>query len=277
MKSVFYFCWKMTIFIYNYLKYLKKYYIPWHIFPLFSASDTNPLEHRQTCLPSVFLQSARASQSSRPHVHSSISAKKQQKCYVSFWHYFGVEGHPYFLDCMDNARLYLSSHHYFLWPLRGRYDEEKPTEHWTSVLKMLNISISRIATMLKYIGALPSAELYITWHDKAQKCTHNYSTRQVNDLELTCNKTLFSDQGIRTSGPILWNSLTTFLKESKSVKQFLNQFKRKLILNYELIWVNDYEWCFEIVLGLVLLILSYNFNVFHAFCCCWVFFLDFFC
>lgn len=46
---------------------------------------------------------------------------------------------------------------------------------------------------------------------------HEYQTRQVNDFNITNNKKTFSDRGFRTSGPILWNSLTKDLKNSSSV------------------------------------------------------------
>ena len=45
---------------------------------------------------------------------------------------------------------------------------------------------------------------------------HSYHTRHVNDLNLTNNKKSFSDHSIRTRGPILWNSLPTAIKDSKS-------------------------------------------------------------
>ena len=57
---------------------------------------------------------------------------------------------------------------------------------------------------------------------------HDYPTRHGNDL-----KKLFSDQTIRTRGPILWNSLPTTVKDSKSAKHFRTHFKAKLIQTYE--------------------------------------------
>ncbi len=47
---------------------------------------------------------------------------------------------------------------------------------------------------------------------------HGYQTRQVNDLNITKNKNSFSDRGIRSSGPVLWNSLSIHLRDSRSVK-----------------------------------------------------------
>ena len=62
---------------------------------------------------------------------------------------------------------------------------------------------------------------------------HDYPTRHGNDLNLTNNKKLFSDQTIRTRGPILWNLLPTTVKDSKSAKHFRTHFKAKLIQTYE--------------------------------------------
>ena len=62
---------------------------------------------------------------------------------------------------------------------------------------------------------------------------HKYSTRNVNDLNLTKNNKSFSDHGVRTKGPILWNSLPKKIKSSKSVKHFRNQLKRHLIQKYD--------------------------------------------
>ena len=62
---------------------------------------------------------------------------------------------------------------------------------------------------------------------------HGYKTRHVNDLNLTKNKTHFSDHSVRMTGPILWNSVDKKIINSKTVKQFRNQYKKTLISNYE--------------------------------------------
>ena len=64
---------------------------------------------------------------------------------------------------------------------------------------------------------------------------HDYPTRHVlvNNLNLTNNRKYFSDHAIRTNGPILWNSLSKTIRESKSVRHFRNQFKQNLIKIYE--------------------------------------------
>ena len=61
---------------------------------------------------------------------------------------------------------------------------------------------------------------------------HNYKTRHTNDLQLTNNKKTFSDKGIRTNGPVLWNSLPKTIKESVSLKHFRIQFKQHLLQTY---------------------------------------------
>ena len=62
---------------------------------------------------------------------------------------------------------------------------------------------------------------------------HNYQTRHSNHYNLTRNKKTFSDHCIRTSGPILWNSLPNSLKDCKTVKHFRNQLKYNIIQTYD--------------------------------------------
>ena len=61
---------------------------------------------------------------------------------------------------------------------------------------------------------------------------HNYNTRYADNLNLTKNKKSFSDRGIRIKGPIIWNSLSREIKNSKSVKHFRNQLRRILLNTY---------------------------------------------
>ena len=49
---------------------------------------------------------------------------------------------------------------------------------------------------------------------------HNYPTRRANDLNLTKNKKCFSENAVRTSGPILWKSINKSLKLASSLKHF---------------------------------------------------------
>ena len=85
--------------------------------------------------------------------------------------------------------------------------------------------------MFKYhINDLP-----VVFNDyfKKRSDIHDYQTRHVNDLNTAFNKKSFTDNAIRTSGPLLWNSLSFKIKESKSVKQFRNNLKQNIILNYK--------------------------------------------
>ena len=77
-------------------------------------------------------------------------------------------------------------------------------------------------------------ELPVTFNEYFSKRSdvHNYSTRHVNDLNLTNNKKAFPDHGIRSSGPILWNSLSKMLKETKTVNTFRSKLKHSLIQEY---------------------------------------------
>ena len=62
--------------------------------------------------------------------------------------------------------------------------------------------------------------------------SHEYYTRNGNDFTLTRNKKVFSDQSIKTCGPIYWKCIDHKIKQSKSVKHFRTQFKRHILLNY---------------------------------------------
>ena len=62
--------------------------------------------------------------------------------------------------------------------------------------------------------------------------SHDYNTRNSDDYILTRNKKVFSDQTVRTSGPLMWKSLDQNLKMSASIKQFRSQFKRYLLSQY---------------------------------------------
>ncbi len=62
---------------------------------------------------------------------------------------------------------------------------------------------------------------------------HNYPTRRANDLNLTKNKKCFSDNAVRTSGPILWNSINKSLKMANSLKHFREMYKRELLIDYK--------------------------------------------
>ncbi len=80
-----------------------------------------------------------------------------------------------------------------------------------------------------YINDLPRAfKHYFT----KRSDIHNHPTRQMKDFNLTLNKKSFSDHSIRTAGPFLWNSLPEKGKDSKSIKHFQNQLKKKFIPSY---------------------------------------------
>ena len=62
---------------------------------------------------------------------------------------------------------------------------------------------------------------------------HNYPTRQLDDFNQTKNKRVFSDQSVKTQGPILWNSLSKSIKSCKSLNNFRTQIKNQLIEKYD--------------------------------------------
>ena len=59
-----------------------------------------------------------------------------------------------------------------------------------------------------------------------------YQTRNASDYSINKTKKKYSDRAIRTTGPILWNSLDVSLKQCKTVKHFKNAYKSNLIANY---------------------------------------------
>ena len=61
---------------------------------------------------------------------------------------------------------------------------------------------------------------------------HNYHTRNSNKYNQTRNKKVFTDKSIKTSGPLLWNSLTENLKLANSTNHFRNKYKQHVISSY---------------------------------------------
>jgi hypothetical protein len=60
---------------------------------------------------------------------------------------------------------------------------------------------------------------------------HNYNTRNRNNCNQTRNKKVFTDKNIRTTGPILWNSLDDKIKHANSSKYFRKLLKLSLLKN----------------------------------------------
>ena len=58
---------------------------------------------------------------------------------------------------------------------------------------------------------------------------HDYYTRNRGNYNQTKNKKVFTDKTIRTTGPILWNSLNDEIKSPNSTKQFRKLYKTSLI------------------------------------------------
>ena len=77
-------------------------------------------------------------------------------------------------------------------------------------------------------------DLPVSFNDyfKKRSDIHKYQTRHVNDLCIARNKKSFADNAIRTSGPLLWNSLSSQIKQSKNMNQFRKQLKQNIILTY---------------------------------------------
>ena len=61
---------------------------------------------------------------------------------------------------------------------------------------------------------------------------HNYDTRNQSNYNPTRNKKVFADKAIRTTGPILWNSIDKNIKNVISTKHFRKLYKSSLIISY---------------------------------------------
>ena len=61
---------------------------------------------------------------------------------------------------------------------------------------------------------------------------HNYYTRNCENLDHTKNKKVFTDRAVRTTGPILWDSISDLAKNANSLKHFRQQLKSTYISLY---------------------------------------------
>jgi hypothetical protein len=85
--------------------------------------------------------------------------------------------------------------------------------------------------MYKYnINELPNS--FNCFFTKRSKI-HNYQTRNADNFHLAKNNKVFTDNGVRTTGPILWNSIQNSIKTANSVKHFRTIYKSNLISNYD--------------------------------------------
>ena len=100
--------------------------------------------------------------------------------------------------------------------------------------KLTNLLFELLAIILeKHRGLYLPLAFKEYFHKRSN--IHNYETRHVNDLNLTNNRKSFLDHSIQTCGPILWNTLPTAIKDSKSVNHFRNQFNPNSIRSYKIV------------------------------------------
>ena len=84
--------------------------------------------------------------------------------------------------------------------------------------------------MYKYFnGLLPMS--FNTFFTKLSDI-HNYDTRNKSNYNPTRNRKVFADKAIRTTGPILWNSIDKSIKNVISTKHFRKLYKSSLISSY---------------------------------------------
>ena len=84
--------------------------------------------------------------------------------------------------------------------------------------------------MYKYFnGLLPMS--FNTFFTKLSDI-HNYDTRNKSNYNPTRNRKVFADKAIRTTGPILWNSIDKSIKNVISTKHFRKLYKSSLVSSY---------------------------------------------
>ena len=63
---------------------------------------------------------------------------------------------------------------------------------------------------------------------------HNYNTRFATDYHLPKSHTTFFQRSIIYSGPCLWNSLPSAIRDSKSLNVFKSKYKKYLLDTYSI-------------------------------------------
>ena len=80
-----------------------------------------------------------------------------------------------------------------------------------------------------YVGSLPNS--FIRYFLKRHHF-HDHRTRNNDDYQTIKSKTVFSSKGVRSSGPIFWNKLSSDVKQSKSLNNFNFKLKTSFIISY---------------------------------------------
>ena len=62
---------------------------------------------------------------------------------------------------------------------------------------------------------------------------HNYPTRQANSYHLPRTRTLFANKIFTTSGPKLWNSLPSDIRDCNTIYTFKRKLKTLSLMTYE--------------------------------------------
>ena len=70
---------------------------------------------------------------------------------------------------------------------------------------------------------------------------HSYNTRYKNNYRSKKHKTLLTSFNVQVQGPIIWNKLLQYGKDSKSLKCFKNKLKTYFVHEYLIMYnFNDY-------------------------------------
>lgn len=110
-------------------------------------------------------------------------------------------------------------------------DHSDPLFSTLQTLKVDDINILQIALFMFRLqnGHLPSYFLPLF---NMNKDIHSYPTRQTDKFHLRNPKTALASKSIRHTGPDVWNSLPTEIRNLKSIYSFRKAVKTMLLCKY---------------------------------------------
>ena len=110
-----------------------------------------------------------------------------------------------------------------------------------SKLKIRDIYTYQLAIhMYRYHHDLLPPDLpYVTFTTQSE--IHNYNTRQVSNLHIAPTNTQLAKNTIKTQGPLIWNTLNTYMKNSATLGQFKKSLKNISLTKYTS-EINDNEY-----------------------------------
>ena len=105
-----------------------------------------------------------------------------------------------------------------------------PLFHKYGILNIYDVYVELGVFMYKYYNDLLPKIFKDFFTQRSD--IHNYYTRNSENYNHTKNKKVFTDRAVRTTGPILWDSINDLAKNSNSLKHFRQNLKTNYILSY---------------------------------------------